>query len=339
MPSIAPTRRRWPWRRPPAPTTSSPIRASWRPSGRNLPPLGDVDRAAFLSQYSDEDCEALGTVTKGENVRNEAGGWLVKVDQVLRGPDGASVVYPPERLRFFVECYFDLDRALERQQAAQGKALERKNAVDDALDPAVAAEEELYEALDAVAGNRPVERRALDTAAVPGKLPEERAARLRKLAALGRRWRRSKDPQLAALVRTARLSEAHLQAAERAAATLSSARTSARGARLNPRDEPPVNRAEGRVLVEMRYVMKRFDAAHRRNPSVPRLVPGPATRKAIIGRSRAAAKKPGTDGPVDAVVAVDAAAKPTPAADGGKAVARKTGARKTRSTRGRAKPR
>ncbi len=50
-------------------------------------------------------------------------------------------------------------------------------------------------------------------------------------------------------------------------------------------DTPPVNRAEGRVLLEMRHAMAEFARANALNKSVPKLVPGAGTRS-VLGAKR-----------------------------------------------------
>ncbi len=50
------------------------------------------------------------------------------------------------------------------------------------------------------------------------------------------------------------------------------------------RDLPAVNRAEGRVLLEMRGAMRIFAKANEKSRDVPRLVPGKATRAVLAPR-------------------------------------------------------
>ena len=63
-------------------------------------------------------------------------------------------------------------------------------------------------------------------------------------------------------------------------------------------DAPPVNAAEGRVLVEMREAMRLFGEANERTAVVPKLIPGPATRH-VLGarRSSGGSESPGPSAP------------------------------------------
>ena len=85
------------------------------------------------------------------------------------------------------------------------------------------------------------------------------------------------------------LTLAEVQAAETAAATLVQATTgkTLEGAVI-VRDSPAVNRIEGRVLLEMRAAMRVFSKANALNKHIPKLVPGEATRGALISRSKKA---------------------------------------------------
>ena len=58
------------------------------------------------------------------------------------------------------------------------------------------------------------------------------------------------------------------------------------------RDDRTANRAEGRVLVEMKAAMRAFDEARELGALAPRLVPGPGTRRVLLGKGTKSAPEP-----------------------------------------------
>jgi hypothetical protein len=58
-----------------------------------------------------------------------------------------------------------------------------------------------------------------------------------------------------------------------------------------------VNAAEGALLAEMRVARDAFAAAHARNPAIPRLIPGAATRAVLGTHARRAKEAPAAPAP------------------------------------------
>ena len=63
------------------------------------------------------------------------------------------------------------------------------------------------------------------------------------------------------------------------------------------RDDSTANRAEGRVLVEMKAAMRAFDEARELGALAPKLVPGPETQRVLNSKNR---KGEGSEGRVRA---------------------------------------
>jgi hypothetical protein len=227
-----------------------------------LPPLTQAQRSAFRSQFSDAQCDALGTRTKAEAVGRDARAWAATIDASLRKHPDVLRRYGKARFAWFLECIRDLYQALDAQRAARGSVGASKRQAGYAREAARAAREDLLEALEMIVGGSEAERESLSAASGAARSNEEIARSLRSLADLAEGWLK-----------------------ERAAgdATLEGKGTA--------RDAPAVNRIEGRLLLEMRIVMRVFARAHERNAVVPRLTPGPGTRPVLRSRSAAGGKE------------------------------------------------
>src|SRR5262249_4665455 len=91
-----------------------------------------------------------------------------------------------------------------------------------------------------------------------------------------------------------------------------SAKTIAGGA--TAKDTPAVNLIEGRVIEELRVAMRAFDKARQKDPEIPRITPGPGTRRVLAGRpKKASGREPPADGsPGAAPPGAPAPAPPAP---------------------------
>ena len=168
------------------PSTLAGIRGHW-------PALKDVQRKAYLSQFTDAECEKLGTKTRGELVRNEAGGWVVSIDDQLRSSLAADIPYSPGRLVYLLDLIEKLDGELAKQAASQGRVADVKNAAADKEVAAETVAEKLYAALERVAGKRKTEVDALGKADIAVKTPEDIVKR-----AAERAYRRTRGSRLSA---------------------------------------------------------------------------------------------------------------------------------------------
>ena len=116
---------------------------------------------------------------------------------------------------------------------------------------------------------------------------DRKARSLTALADLAESWQERPTDAAKALVASVELSPCDVEAARAAAKALLAAASEEpqSSGRISVRDLPTVNRAEGRVLLEMRIAMRFFERAHRENSIVPKLVPGPATRAVLAPRA------------------------------------------------------
>lgn len=189
-------------------------------------------------------------------------------------------------------------RELDVVDAARKQVHEGRGAVTIAEVDAAAGREALRQEMLAFAGKREAELGELAAQQGTTRTRAELAASIASLATLARRWiaRTGSD---AVLAEDVGLVESVVQTAVKHRETLIGHGTeSALDGSKTGHDTPLVNLAEGRVLVEMEAAMRAFDNEGPRNPSVPRLNPGPATRRAL-GRAASPSRGASDDGTKD----------------------------------------
>jgi hypothetical protein len=254
----------------------------------DLPHLTDIQRTAFRGQFSHALCDELGARTKAEEVHQEALSWASVINATLRAHPHAVRRYSLARFAWLLECLRDLGAALEEQRAAQGGAGASRHRAERVKATAEAVRGEILLVLSTLAGGDPVESKKLDEATGTAETPEAIARSLGALADLAESWQERPTDAAKALVASVDLSPCDVEAARAAAAALTATVAEkpqgGGGGRSSAQDLPTVNRAEGRVLLEMRIAMRFFERAHRENRIVPRLVPGPATRAVLAPR-------------------------------------------------------
>ena len=249
----------------------------------DLPRITDADREAFRAQFSDEECVALGQRTRAPAVAKEASRWAMTMHAALRAYPNALRRYGAMRFVWFLECV----RALEQEVLAQASSRTRESLLDTGIDlarvAAIAVRNDLRETLALLAGNDRLDRDALATA--EGTHPANDAAlasSLRALADLAHSWLSRTDGRAKSLIASVSLTEADVDSARSAASSLEEAASHhehAGNAKVS--DAPDVNRAEGRVLLEMRLARGIFARARQSHRWVPALDPGAATRKVL----------------------------------------------------------
>jgi hypothetical protein len=256
-----------------------------------LPPLSAADREAFRGLSSDEDCETLGLRTRGENVEREALVWASTIAKVLARAE-LHVRYSKSRLAFFLECIDDLVAARRAQSASLGSVKTTRAVLEKAIAQAEPLREDLSVALQQIAGEDAVEKVTVQTArGTKGRDPLALADSIERLATVAEGWLAKTDARSRALVAGANLRAGDVTLARAASLQLRlAAGDGTVSGRLVARDAPPVNRAEGRVLFEMKTAMRAFEAAHALDGNVPRLSPGPGTRSVLAPHPRSAAK-------------------------------------------------
>lgn len=250
-------------------------------------PLTNDERALFTARYSDAKCEAKGAATKSEGVLGDALRWAPIIDKALTDFPVELRRYHRARFAWFLECIRKLvdERAL--QQTKGGAAVVLKKAVEQATKTASAARREVVDSLEELVEGDEVEEAALSTALGAVDTPDRLVQSMGTVCAYARQWLRRTDAASVTKVKWSGLTVAEVEAAENAAATLAQATAgkTLEGAVI-VRDTPAVNRIEGRVLLEMRAAMRVFSKANALNKHIPKLVPGDATRGALISRPK-----------------------------------------------------
>ncbi len=259
---------------------------------KHWPAVGDVQRRAFARQHTDAQCDALGARTRARLVRREAYNWVIRIDEALR-EHGAAIRYSPVRFAWFLDCFSTLETTLSSEQAAATTSDAAKAGFEQAEAAARATYDELKEVCKEIAGEMAIPQSELDAAIGIGKAADELEAGVRSLAALASRWLGTNDPEFRALVEVHQLGPADVAEAVAAADALRKSFDATRGGALRPmNDSPATNRAEGRVLVEMRVAMYAFGRAHRANKLIPVLSPGRGTRHVLAPSRKEAPAEP-----------------------------------------------
>lgn len=247
----------------------APKRAAPRQRGAEvlltLPPITDVERAAFEAQFTDAACEARGNGAAAADVLSEAAS---AVDAIASAVLAGALRYGPTRLRHLLDLLGDLKTLLDDER--RGGA----NELEDAMEEASVVREELQHAIALVARGDARGSEELDRA----RSHESVAASLKGLADCARYWIERGDEVARTLVAAHGLRRADVDAALRAARRLDRALTSARTGATPGRDLPPRERLVGRVLLEVELLALATNKAHADNPVVPVLPLGRVLR-------------------------------------------------------------
>lgn len=274
-----------------------------------LEPLTNAQRMAFFRLFSAAKCDELGAKTKSGAVVKDSVEWAPIIAKALGKYPVDLRRYGKARFAWLLECILALVDARAAQEVEGGSVPDVRAGAARALETAKNARAELVDALETLQEGDAVAQKALTTAASALRNDDEALAdSVQAVATLARGWLGRTDAESRALVASVGLALGEVESAENAAAALGAAVGAKTFAgRLEFRDSPVVNRAEGRVLCEMRTAMRLFASAHDRNKLVPKLVPGPGTRH-ILGKH-----------PTSASSETDASspAAPAPAPNGG----------------------
>ncbi len=241
--------------------------------------LANEDRAVLAAKYSDKQCETKGAETKSEGVLSDALGWVAIIDKELPKYPVELRRYSKTRFAWLLECVRALADERALQQTKGGAAGVLKVAVEQAVTKALAARREVVDSLEELVEGDAVAEAALSRALGSTVKPDRIVASIGTLCTYARQWLGQADAGSKKRVELAGLTLAEVETAENAAATLAQATAgkTLEGAAI-VRDTPAVNQIEGRVLLEMRAVMRVFNKANELNKKIPKLVPGKATR-------------------------------------------------------------
>ncbi len=244
----------------------------------SLPPLTNIQRQAFREQFTLAQCDAIGLLAEAPSVHREALAWVRPIDRTLTRHSLLVRRYSRTRFAWFLECIRDLGEGLEIRRGGETPPSTFHERVERVQRAALRIREELIEAISVLASGDERESERLAEAAGATDTPEQLGASLHALARLAVEWLDHEGPVARALVASVALTEADVEAARAAAHALAPRQDVSEEDHANLR---AVDRAEGRVLLEMGLAMRIFERAHRWDRRVPRLLPGPATRMAL----------------------------------------------------------
>ena len=253
-----------------------------------LAPISDTLRTELRAQKSEAACEALGKNTSSAGVYREAGQFAVAMHKMLTEHGVSKVRYGYGLLVWFLECVRVLGvetvRQSSRANAASTSSLtgqlglevarENRNSIHGLIELVIEGDAELEAGFAAVRGTANTEDDVITSLKSSADFAEKLLTKKAALAAeIG-------------------LTAEDVTAARTAAANAVSQRTnrSMDGA-VKAKDDAATNRAEGRVLFEMRRAMRVFNKAAEKGFGA-RLVPGPATRSVLAPERKKAAPKP-----------------------------------------------
>jgi hypothetical protein len=255
----------------------------------SLAPLSAAARAAFTAQTTTQERADLGGRTKSDGVLRDAGTWIAQIAKYR-----SKTRYGENRLAFLCESTLALADAIATAKTGRTGAASAGALRNGSISAARAVRDELLHALQQVTRGS-AEAADVAEAARGGQRDDELAESLTALAEIADAFltKAKKDAGAAALAEGASLTSADVAAVRSAATALVStgaARVTAGNARTQ--DTPEVNLAEGTVLAEMRVARRAFENANAIDPTVPRLVPGPATRHVLGTHSHGKASPP-----------------------------------------------
>lgn len=246
-----------------------------------LPSLDETTRAAFRSQFTDDQCRELGATTRAAVVELEAMGMARTAWDFLLGPRTALVRYTPERLAWLLTCLGELVAARGDDLAARNKAASSRSGRSLAETAAQRVLGELHLALRDVVVGRDDLAKALDTAGDSVTPTSDTAGALDAYANVLDAWLRGKDRALHALLRGANLGAEDVIRAREAASALRRERDASQSLGSARYDSAAVNAIEGRVLFELRLLRKTFGRAAERtgDPTIPTIRVSPNLRR------------------------------------------------------------
>ncbi len=179
----------------------------------SLPPITDVQRAAFSSQHDDATCDKLGTRTQSAAVSKDAVAFAHTIEGALKKHGPSLRRYSPARFAFFLECIVDLDRTRDEQASGKNDAAPVRRSLDVARARATSARRELHHALDMLVGDHEVDRAELESAVGSAKNDDALVSSLSDLARLADAWLRRPDGESKALVASVDLQRADVDQA------------------------------------------------------------------------------------------------------------------------------
>ena len=242
--------------------------------------LTKVERLIFETQTTEERLEYLGAQTRSAAVLSESRAWLVPMQKAL-AKEPEDLFYSEERFTFFLEVIAALNEKIASQKAVKGSAERARGIKDIHLTQLRKKRKQLLAALSSMARGNEVLENEVAIARGDTETDDTLLDSTRALIKLARLWLEKESVR----ARLAKLNVKLVDEADEAVSQLAGATDQRREeGRVIVRDDRSTNRAEGRVLVEMKAAMRAFDEARELGALVPRLVPGPGTRRVLVGK-------------------------------------------------------
>ncbi len=257
---------------------------AWR---AQLSTLRPVQKRLLEGALRDVEALARGAETSAEDVLLETLTALVRVDVLaLVSTHARAMHYATPRLRYLLDLLVGLDEATRAQQAQAAAWTDAQRALTLRHAEARALRNELLAALDTAVEYLPEVAPRLADVRGASALEHQTIASLQGIARQVETWLASPDEaEMLALVHVDASDAAE---ARRMAASLDAALLTATSNSAAPRDLPPTNVLEGRLMVELAALARSLDRARARNPTLPRLVLGNSLLRGL-GRVRGAA--------------------------------------------------
>lgn len=250
---------------------------------KQLPKLSPLLREGFRSMWSDKQCDAWARRTRASDVLHQAHDWLIVANGALTRAEHEDVPYSKQRLAWLAE----LTSGLEDELAGTPKpdVMAARQARDEALVESNQVRARLRSRMVLLVGGDEERGAALAIANKGSRTPSEVTSALTHLHELLTRWRR--DARLRVLADELGLDESLLLRAEGSARLLRESELEAASVSTERGDAPSVNRAEGRVLRELRALQLAFSAAREEGLRVPPLKVRPALKSLLSSRNDA----------------------------------------------------
>jgi len=248
-------------------------------------PLSPSLRIELDGQKTAKECETLGANTQGIGVYRESGAWASQMHITLTQFPVVKEQYGLGVFAYFLENVHTLGLNIVAQKSKHSASSVLSSSGSLTIKVGREARNKIHGVIaNVVLGNEALEGK-FNALRGTADNEDELATSLQRAADLGVELR-TKKPLLASEFG---LSEAAIASARAAATNIIQGRTErSLGGAARATDTPATNRAEGRVLFEMRRAMKVFNAAAEQGYGAS-LVPGPATRSVLApnaGKSR-----------------------------------------------------
>ncbi len=233
--------------------------------------------------WTDKQCDAWARRTKAIDVLHQANDWLEVASGALSREHKEDVPYSQQRLAWLAELTLRLEEELAG--TPRPDVLAARQARDGALEESKQVRARMRSRMVLLVGGDEERGAALAIANKGNRTPAEVTGALTHLHELLTRWRR--DARLRVLADELGLDESLMVRADGSARLLRDAELQAASVVTERGDAPSVNRAEGRVLRELRALQLAFAVAKEEGLNVPSLKVRGALKSLLSSRNDA----------------------------------------------------